>query len=112
MAQIGLYLSIAIGAQLGLTNKQISILAGVNTGVAAIISILKGLGLLEKAILERQRLRKVAERIHLTIRKLKVGIDVNTVKEADEVQILEDTARDNTQINFAGLETANKGERN
>ncbi|KAK7230134.1 hypothetical protein V2G26_002304, partial [Clonostachys chloroleuca] len=108
MAQIGLCLGLAIGAQLGLTNKQISILAGVNTGVAAMIGILKGLGLPEKATLERQRLRKVAERIRLTTRKLKAGIDVDAVKEADEVQMLEDAARDDAQINFTGLETANK----
>ncbi|CAH0055797.1 unnamed protein product [Clonostachys solani] len=81
MAQIGLCLGIAIGAQLGLTNKQISILAGVNTGVWQ-----RGY--------------------------LKAGIDVDAVKEADEMQMLEDAARDDAQINFAGLETVNKGDRN
>ncbi|CAI6091445.1 unnamed protein product, partial [Clonostachys chloroleuca] len=61
-----------------------------------------------KATLERQRLRKVAERIRLTTRKLKAGIDVDAVKEADEVHMLEDAARDDAQINFAGLRPPTK----
>ncbi|KAK3059992.1 hypothetical protein LTR53_020252, partial [Teratosphaeriaceae sp. CCFEE 6253] len=49
-AQIVLCLGIAIGAQLTLTMNEITILAGVNTGVAAGIAVLKGLGLPEKKI--------------------------------------------------------------
>ncbi|KAH8892946.1 hypothetical protein GQ53DRAFT_822448 [Thozetella sp. PMI_491] len=109
MAQIALCLGIAIGAQLGLNNNQVTILAGVNTGAAATIGILKGLGLPEKAALERQRLRKIAERIRLTTRKLKAGIDIDALKEADEVQRLEDEARDDAQINLTNIETAYKG---
>jgi hypothetical protein len=63
------------------------------------------------AALKCQRLRKVAERIRLTNQKLKAGIDVDVVKEADEVQILEDAARQDSHISFTGLKITNKGDR-
>jgi hypothetical protein len=102
-AQIALCLGIAIGAQTGLTTDQISILAGVNTAVAATIGVLKGLGLPERAALKRRRLMKAAERIRITTRKLRAGLTIDVVEEADEIQRLEEEAIADSQVNLAGL---------
>jgi hypothetical protein len=82
--QIVLCLGIAIGAQTGLGKDTISILAGVNTGVAAGIAVLKGLGLPEKKIVEKHKLEKLAEKIRFTTRRIKAGLDVDAAKEADD----------------------------
>lgn len=106
--QIILCLSIAIGAQLGLTLNQISIMAGVNTAVAATIATLKGLGLPEKKAIERNKLHEIVERIKLTTKKLKAGLDVDVKAEIDEVRQLHDTAEDNAQITFTDVGVAAK----
>ncbi|KAK5107711.1 hypothetical protein LTR62_000733 [Meristemomyces frigidus] len=82
--QIVLCLGIAIGAQTGVKMLTISILAGVNTGVAASIAVLKGLGLPEKKIVEMHKLGKLAEKIRFTTRRLKAGLDVDAAAAADE----------------------------
>ena len=97
-AQILLCLSIAVGAQLGLNNMQISVLAAVNTGVAATIAVLKGLGLPEKKAVERHRLLKVMERIRFTTRKLRAGLVVDAEKEAAEVVKMHEDAEDQAQV--------------
>ena len=57
-----------------------------NTSVAATIGVLKALGLPDKQALERRKLQYLADRIRLTIRKLKAGIEVDVVAEADDVR--------------------------
>ncbi|KAK5120672.1 hypothetical protein LTR85_006030 [Meristemomyces frigidus] len=98
MAQIVLCLGIAVGAQLSLTMNQITILATVNTGVAAAIAVLKGLGLPEKMAIERRKLEKIAERIRFTTRRLKAGLTIDAAQEADEVKKMQDEAEDEAQI--------------
>lgn len=96
--QIILCLGIAAGAQLGLTMDQITILASVNTGVATVIAGLKGLGLPEKKAVERRRLQKLAEKIRFTTRKLKAGLKVDAVAEAEDVRKTIDEAEDDAEI--------------
>lgn len=97
-AQIVLCLGIAIGAQTGLTDRTISIMAGVNTGVAASIAVLKGLGLPEKKIVEKHKLQKLAERIRYTTRRIKAGLEVDAAKEADEVLKGHDEVEDEAMV--------------
>ncbi|KAK3678921.1 hypothetical protein LTR78_001374 [Recurvomyces mirabilis] len=92
--QIVLCLGIAIGAQTGLTLMTISILAGVNTGVAAGIAVLKGLGLPEKKIVERHKLQKLAEKIRFTTRRLQAGLNVDAAKEAEDAIRAHDEVED------------------
>lgn len=108
-AQIILCLGITIGAQMQLSNDQISILAGVNTGVAATIGVLKGLGLPEKKAVERNALRKAAEKIRATTRKLMSGVPVDPVKAADEVMQMEAEAVENAHVNLAGVDVPSGG---
>lgn len=103
-AQIILCLGITIGAQLHYTRDTISILAGINTGVAATIGVLKGLGLPEKKAVERNALRKTAERIRQTTRKLQSGFAVDVVMEADEVMKMEENAVESAHVNLAGVD--------
>ena len=77
---------------------QISVLAAVNTGVAATIAVLKGLGLPEKKAVERHRLLKVMERIRFTTRKLRAGLAVDVEKEAAEVVKMHEDAEDEAQV--------------
>jgi len=98
LAQIVLCLGIAIGAQVGLSKNAISILAGVNTGVAAGIAVMKGLGLPEKMAIERRKLQKVAEKIRFTTRRLKAGLAVDAAQEADAVMKMEEEAEDEAQV--------------
>ncbi|KAK3070899.1 hypothetical protein LTR53_009644 [Teratosphaeriaceae sp. CCFEE 6253] len=97
-AQIVLCLGIAIGAQLTLTMNEITILAGVNTGVAAGIAVLKGLGLPEKKIVERHKLRKLAEKIRFTTRRIQAGLDVDAAKEAEEAFRAHDEVEDEAMV--------------
>jgi hypothetical protein len=103
--QIVLCLGIAIGAQLSMGNGMISILAGVNTGVAATIGVLKGLGLPEKKAIQRRRLAKAAEKIRFTTRKLRAGLPVNVVGEVEAVQRLEEEAVDSGHVDVTGVST-------
>ena len=107
--QIILCLGITIGAQMGLTMDQISIMAGVNTAVAATIATLKGLGLPEKKGIERNKLHGIVERIKLTTKKIKAGLEVDVKAEIDEVRVLHDTTEDNAQVTFADVGAAAKG---
>lgn len=93
-AQIVLCLGIAIGCQLGLSMDTVSILAGVNTGVAATIGVLKGLGLPEKKHTEQVKLRKIAERIRNTTRKIMAGFDIDVSAEFKEITDLRDKFQD------------------
>ncbi|TKA72378.1 hypothetical protein B0A55_06547 [Friedmanniomyces simplex] len=97
-AQIILCLGITIGAQVGLTKLQISILAGVNTGVAASIAVLKGLGLPEKKIVERHKLQKLAEKIRYTTRRIQAGLDVDAAKEAEDAFRAHDEVEDEAMV--------------
>ncbi|KAK5710134.1 hypothetical protein LTR17_019137 [Elasticomyces elasticus] len=97
-AQIILCLGIAIGAQLSLTMNEITILAGVNTGVAASIAVLKGLGMPEKKIVERHKLRKLAEKIRFTTRRLQAGLEVDVAKEAEEAFRAHDEVEDEAMV--------------
>lgn len=96
--QIVLCLGIAIGAQTGLTTMTISILAGVNTGVAAGIAVLKGLGLPEKKIVERHKLSKLAEKIRFTTRRLQAGLNIDAAKEAEDVIKAHDEVEDEALV--------------
>jgi hypothetical protein len=96
--QIVLCLGIAIGAQTGFAMNTISILAGVNTAVAAGIAVLKGLGLPEKSIVERHKLRKLAERIRFTTRRLQAGLDVDAAQEAMDTLKAHDEVEDEAQV--------------
>ncbi|EMC92527.1 hypothetical protein BAUCODRAFT_294510 [Baudoinia panamericana UAMH 10762] len=96
--QIILCLGIAIGAQLGLTMNDITLLAGVNTGVAASIGIMKSLGLPEKPAIEKYKLKKVADRIRFTTRRIKAGLVVDAEKEAEAARHAEEDAEDEAQI--------------
>lgn len=98
LAQIVLCMGIAIGAQLSLSANQITVLATVNTGVAAAIAVLKSLGLPEKMAVERRKLEKVAERIRYTTRRLKAGLTIDAAQEADEIKKMQDEAEDEAQI--------------
>lgn len=96
--QIVLCLGIAVGAQLGLTMDEITIMAAVNTGVAASIGVLKGLGLPEKKAVERRKLTKLAEHIRYTTRKLRAGISLDAAQEADEVLKMQNETEDDGQV--------------
>lgn len=98
LAQIILCLGIAIGAQIGLDNDQISILAAVNTGVAATIAVLKGLGLPDKLAVERRKLQKIAERIRFTTRMLKAGLTVDAEKEAKDLEKMQEECEDEAHV--------------
>lgn len=101
--QILLCLMITIGAQVGLSRESISIFAGVNTGVAALTGVLKGLGLPDKKGVERNRLTRAAERIRATTRKLRAGIEVDAAAEAEEIIKLHDQAADEGHMDLANM---------
>lgn len=98
LLQIALCLAIAAGAQLGFSMMAITVAASVNTAVAALIAVLKGLGLPEKRAIERHQLHKVAEKIRYTTRKLKAGIEIDAAKEADAVLKQHDDIEDAAEI--------------
>lgn len=79
-------LGIVIGAQRGWKKDDISTLAAVNTGVAATIGVVKALSLPDKKGIECRKLRILVDRIRVTTRKLRAGIDVDAALEADEVR--------------------------
>jgi hypothetical protein len=98
LAQIVLCLGITVGSQLGLKMYQITILAAVNTGVAAAIAVLKGLGLPEKKGVEKHKLEKIAEKIRFTTRKLKAGLTIDAVKEAEDAVKQHEDVEDEAQV--------------
>ena len=104
--QIFFCLSIAVGAQLNLTRDTISILAAVNTGVAAVIGVLKGLGLPEKKGLERYQLQKIAQKIRLTTKKLKAGFEVDVTTEIEDVRNTYEKAEDEAMISTKDIGAA------
>ena len=110
-AQIILCLGISIGAQMHLTRDTISILAAVNTGVAAVIGVLKGLGLPEKKAVERNALRKAADKVRTTTRKLMSGVHLDAVKAADEVMRMEEEAVEKAHVNLAGNDVGDQGKK-
>lgn len=105
-AQIILCLGIVVGAQRNLTNNQISELAAVNTGVAATIGVLKALGLPDKKAVERRKLQQLANRIRTTTRKLRAGLGVDVVSEADEVRKTYEQTEDDAQFQAADISSA------
>ena len=104
--QIILCLGIAVGVQRNLTNNQISLLAGVNTGVAATIGVLKALGLPDKKGVERRKLQQLAGRIRTTTRKLRAGLPVDAVSEAEEVNKTYEQTEDDAQFQAADISAA------
>ena len=76
----------------------ITILAGVNTGVAASIAVLKGLGLPEKKIVERHKLNKILEKIRYTTRRIQAGLEVDAAQEADDVFKAHDEVEDEAMV--------------
>ena len=105
-AQIILCLGIAVGAQLYLSKNEISGLAAINTGVAATIGVLKALGLPDKKGVERQKLQSLAARIRLTTRKLRAGITVDAVDEAEKVQETYDQTEEEAHFKTADFQAA------
>ena len=97
-AQIILCLGIAVGAQFGLSRNQISELAAVNTAVAAVIAVLKGLSLPDKLGVERRKLQKIQDRIRRTTRKLRAGLNVDVDVEAEVVTRMYEEAEDESHI--------------
>lgn len=83
--QIVLCLGITIGAQVGLDMMTISVLAGVNTVVAAGIAALKGLGLPDKKNFERQQLQATLEHVRYTTLKFKAGLRDDAEQAANEL---------------------------
>jgi hypothetical protein len=104
--QVILCLGIVVGAQRGLSANQISILAAVNTGVAATIGVLKALGLPDRQELERRRLQDLADRIRVTTRKLKAGIEVDVAYEADEARKAYRQTEDEARLEAADFSAA------
>ena len=100
VAQIVLCLGIAAGAQFGLSMNAITIMASVNTGVAASIAAMKALGVPEKQAVERHRLEKIADRIRFTTRKLRAGLVIDAAKEAEDVRKLHEEAEDDAELNL------------
>ena len=92
-----------------LSKDQISILAGVNTGVAATIGVLKGLGLPDKKNAERNALQKIIDKIRTTTRKLKAGLEVDAEKEAEAVRNLYDQSEEAAALKAAEISTAASG---
>jgi hypothetical protein len=105
-AQIILCLGISVGAQLYLSKNEISGLAAINTGVAATIGVLKALGLPDKKGVERQKLQSLAARIRLTTRKLRAGINVDAVDEAEKDQGVYDQAEEEAHFKAADFQAA------
>ncbi len=103
LLQIIFCLSIAVGAQLGVHRTTISILAAINTVVAAVIGVLKGLGLPEKKGIERTKLQRVIKKIKYTTNKLKLGIELDANKEADDVRNYFDDTEEAAQITMTDL---------
>lgn len=105
-AQVILCLGIVVGAQRNLGNDEISILAAVNTAVAATIGVLKALGLPDKKSIERRKLQHLAERIRLTTRKLKAGLIVDASEEADAVRKTYEQTEEEAQFETADFSNA------
>ena len=105
-AQVILCLGIVIGSQIGIGKDRISILAAVNTGVAATIGVLKALGLPDKKAVERNQLQKEAQRIRTTTRKLRAGLEVDVEAEAEEVRKMYEQTEDEARLEAAGISAA------
>lgn len=88
---------------MGVTNNMISILAGVNTLVAAGIAALKALSLPDRKAAERLRLRQILERVEYTTRRLRAGLKVDVEKEAEDIRTEFETAGDEEAGLFAHL---------
>jgi len=97
-AQIVFCLSISVGVQVGFSNNLISVLAAVNTLVAAAIAALKGLGLPEKKAIERHQLRKVVDQVEYTTRRLQAGLSVDAEKEAEAARRMDDEGEDHAEL--------------
>lgn len=76
----------------------ISVLAAINTLVAAGIAALKGLGLPEKRAMERHQLCKIIDRIEYTTRRLQAGLDVDAEKEAEAARTLDEETEDQAEL--------------
>lgn len=105
-AQIILCLGISVGAQLYLSKNEITGLAAINTGVAATIGILKALGLPDKKGVERRKLQSLAARIRLTTRKLRAGLTVDVVGEAEKDQESYDQTEEEAHFKAADFQAA------
>lgn len=92
---------------MGFHKDLISVLAAINTSIAAAIAALKALGLPEKKAIEHHKLSKMAESIRYTTRKLKAGLSVDAVAEADAMQKGQDDVEDEAQIVIAAGTFAN-----
>ena len=101
-AQIILCLGIAIGAR-HFRKETISILAAINTGVAASIGVLKALGLPDKKAVERRKLQQLADRIRTTTRKLRAGFDVDALAEADVARQTYEQTEEEAHLATAGI---------
>jgi hypothetical protein len=108
-AQIVLCLGIALGSQQSLTMDQIALLAAVNTGVAVGIAVLKGFALPEKKGTERLKLKRLAERIRVTTRRLQAGLVVDVKEEAEAVRTEYEQAEDEAHFHIQDVLAAAEG---
>lgn len=88
----------SVGAQLSFSANLISILAAINTLVAAGIAALKALGLPEKKALERHKLRKIIDKIQYTTRRMQAGLDVDAEKEVESVRQMDEECEDQAEL--------------
>lgn len=100
-AQIALCLGIAVGAQMGFSNDSISVLAAINTFIAATIAMLKGLGLPEKKGVERTKLQRLIARIRTTTKKYRIGIEVDANTEANDLRTIYEEAQDAAEVTIS-----------
>ena len=108
-AQVILCLGIVIGSQQNIGNTKISVLAAVNTAVAACIGVLKALGLPDKKAAQRRQLQKVAERIRDTTRKLRAGFEIDVTREADTARDVYEQIEDEAQMEAAKISVGAPG---
>ncbi|KAF2482762.1 hypothetical protein BDY17DRAFT_311178 [Neohortaea acidophila] len=107
--QIFFCLTITVGAQEGLSRSTISALAAINTGVAAVIGILKGLGLPEKKGVERTKLQRVIQRIKVTTKKLKLGNEMDPNAEFEDLQKTYYDTEDAGQLDLTTISSGPSG---
>ena len=84
-------------------------MAAINTLVAATIGVLKGLGLPDKKDIERTKLQRLIERIKMTTKKYRIGIDVDANTEAADLRKILEETEDSAEISGSSIGTALQG---